>query len=214
MNHATAKEIALDLGVSHHAVEKRLKSARQKLGVATSLDAARLLAEAQGYGRTASQPSEVASPPDAEHDQSVGGGVVSQSPPLRRRPWIIGATIMSLTLLATLALTTAQPADPREPEVMVIDRRKDVAGQVEDAADKAFARMDKNGSGVLEAAEIPNVKVRAIRVGGDDQPTPGVNANPAAADADKNGQVTGAEFRSWMNGLATGLRPISDRTRQ
>ena len=32
LGHKTAKEIALDLGISHHAVEKRLKMARVKLG--------------------------------------------------------------------------------------------------------------------------------------------------------------------------------------
>ena len=31
LRHQTAKEIALDLGISHHAVEKRLKMARVKL---------------------------------------------------------------------------------------------------------------------------------------------------------------------------------------
>jgi DNA-binding CsgD family transcriptional regulator len=44
----TAKEMATDLGISPHAVEKRLKMARAKLGVSTSLAAARLLASAEG----------------------------------------------------------------------------------------------------------------------------------------------------------------------
>ena len=39
----TAKEMALELGVSPHAVEKRLKMARAKLGLSSSLEAARLL---------------------------------------------------------------------------------------------------------------------------------------------------------------------------
>lgn len=214
LGHATAKEIALDLGISHHAVEKRLKAARQKLGVATSLEAARLLEAAEGYGGTASQPAEVAAPLGMAHIQTVGGTANSQSPPSRRRHWITGATIMSLALLAALTLAAIQPADTREPEVMVIDKRKGVPGQVEAAADKAFARLDKNGSGVLEATEIPNVKVRAIRVGGDDQPSPGVDADPAAADADGDKSITRAEFRTWMGGLTTGLRSIADRTSQ
>lgn len=43
----TAKEMATDLGISPHAVEKRLKMARAKLGVSSSLAAARLLAGAE-----------------------------------------------------------------------------------------------------------------------------------------------------------------------
>jgi len=49
LGHKTAKEIALDLGISHHAVEKRLKMARVKLGVGSSLEAARALAAAERY---------------------------------------------------------------------------------------------------------------------------------------------------------------------
>lgn len=45
----SAKEIARDLGISPHAVEKHLRLAREKLGVATSADAARLFA-AQSRG--------------------------------------------------------------------------------------------------------------------------------------------------------------------
>jgi DNA-binding CsgD family transcriptional regulator len=51
LQHKSAKEIAADLGISHHAVEKRLKMARTKLGATSSLEAARALDEAEGYGR-------------------------------------------------------------------------------------------------------------------------------------------------------------------
>lgn len=36
LQHKSAKEIAADLGISHHAVEKRLKMARMKLGATSS----------------------------------------------------------------------------------------------------------------------------------------------------------------------------------
>ncbi len=39
----SAKEIAIGLGISHHAVEKHLQGARQSLGVSTSIEAARLV---------------------------------------------------------------------------------------------------------------------------------------------------------------------------
>src|SRR6187402_3853669 len=56
----TAKEMALELGVSPHAVEKRLKMARTKLGLSSSLEAARLLAEAEGYQQTGPHASDLA----------------------------------------------------------------------------------------------------------------------------------------------------------
>ena len=53
--HQTAKQMALDLDVSPHAVEKRLKMARAKLGLSSSLEAARTLEEWERYGQTGSQ---------------------------------------------------------------------------------------------------------------------------------------------------------------
>src|SRR6187401_2096791 len=55
LQHKSAKEIAADLGISHHAVEKRLKMARIKLGATSSLEAARMLGEAEGYGQAVAQ---------------------------------------------------------------------------------------------------------------------------------------------------------------
>jgi DNA-binding CsgD family transcriptional regulator len=39
----SAKEIAQELGITHHSVEKHLLAARQSLGVATSIEAARIV---------------------------------------------------------------------------------------------------------------------------------------------------------------------------
>jgi DNA-binding CsgD family transcriptional regulator len=41
LQHKSAKEIAADLGISHHAVEKRLKMARTKLGATSNRTSAR-----------------------------------------------------------------------------------------------------------------------------------------------------------------------------
>jgi DNA-binding CsgD family transcriptional regulator len=60
LQHKSAKEIAADLGISHHAVEKRLKMARTKLGASSSLEAARMLGEAEGYGQPVPQSPELA----------------------------------------------------------------------------------------------------------------------------------------------------------
>ncbi|MFL6725852.1 MAG: helix-turn-helix transcriptional regulator [Sphingomicrobium sp.] len=61
LQHKSAKEIAADLGISHHAVEKRLKMARTKLGATSSLEAARLLGEAEGYGQAVPQSPDLVS---------------------------------------------------------------------------------------------------------------------------------------------------------
>ncbi len=91
LRHKSAKEIAAELGISHHAVEKRLKMARIKLDAASSLQAARMLGEAEGYGQT------VAHAPD----------LPARTRPLQSvftRPLIFGAITMSLVGAALLAL--------------------------------------------------------------------------------------------------------------
>ena len=209
LHHATAKEIALDLGISHHAVEKRLKSARQKLGVATSLDAARLLAEAEGYGRTVCQPSEVAATRWEDQDEQVAGTAKLQSLLPRRRPWIIGVTIMSLTLLAILALTpfNMQSTAPQSQEVRVIDKRSGSPADVEAIADETFARLDENKSGFIEGSELTNVSISTVRV----SRTPGVpiamsNASLADADTDKDGRVSRVEYRQRFTAMTNAAR--------
>jgi DNA-binding CsgD family transcriptional regulator len=96
LQHKSAKEIAADIGISHHAVEKRLKMARLKLGAASSLHAARMLGEAEGYGRTVSHSPDLPSPP-APLQSTV------------TRPLIFGAIMMSLVAGALLTLVM-QPA--------------------------------------------------------------------------------------------------------
>ena len=61
LQHKSAKEIAADLGISHHAVEKRLKMARTKLGATSSLEAARMLGAAEGYGQAVAQSPDLVS---------------------------------------------------------------------------------------------------------------------------------------------------------
>ena len=63
LQHKSAKEIAADLAISHHAVEKRLKMARTKLGATSSLEAARILREAEGYGQAVTHSPDLASDP-------------------------------------------------------------------------------------------------------------------------------------------------------
>lgn len=90
LQHRSAKEIAADLGISHHAVEKRLKMARTKLGAASSLQAARMLGEAEGYGQTVAYSSDL---------PSYTLGLQS----VFTRPLIFGAIAMGLIVAAVLA---------------------------------------------------------------------------------------------------------------
>lgn len=96
LDHKTAKEIALDLGISHYAVEKRLKMARVKLDVASSIDAARMLAANEGYQQTGPQA------PDLGATAATGEKPSS-------RPKVIGVLVMSFALAAATAVLLTQP---------------------------------------------------------------------------------------------------------
>ncbi|QDH35211.1 sigma factor-like helix-turn-helix DNA-binding protein [Porphyrobacter sp. YT40] len=183
LDHKSAKEIAIDLGVSHHAVEKRLKMARTKLGAATSRDAARMLAVAEGYGQTVAAPSDLSPPADPR-------------PSRHHRPLVFGGLAM-LTLTALgLALATAYPA--AEPIEIEVD------GSIE----RVFAHLDRNESGFLESPESPFVAIAFIDpddskaregsavIGNSDDPAQ-VSEFYTAADTDRDGRVSLDEYRVW-----------------
>ena len=96
LQHKSAKEIAADLGISHHAVEKRLKMARIKLGATSSLEAARMLGEAEGYGQAVAQSPDLVSDALPLHSPS-------------NRLTIVGVAIMILVGAIVLGLLL-QPA--------------------------------------------------------------------------------------------------------
>jgi DNA-binding CsgD family transcriptional regulator len=156
LGHATAKEIALDLGITHHAVEKRLKSARSKLGVTSTLEAARLLASVEGYGPTASQSPDVAATPLNAHDETV-----ATPPPwwMQRRGQIIaGASVMSLIVLAALAVgsqtpSTNQAAGAPPPKIIMIERSTGAVRSGEAGFKELFERLDKNSNGFIDNDE-------------------------------------------------------------
>ncbi|WP_067489361.1 LuxR C-terminal-related transcriptional regulator [Erythrobacter sp. CCH5-A1] len=185
--HKSAKEIAIDLGITHHAVEKRLKMARTKLGAATSLEAARMLAEAEGasdgYGQA------VTAPPDLPE-------YPTPLPSRRYRPIILGGIAMLTLTVLGLALAAAYPsAEPTEIEV---------DGNFE----RVFAYLDRNKSGYLESPESPFVAIAFVDPnGGDSREGSAVIGNsddPAqvtefytAADTDRDGRVSFAEYEAW-----------------
>lgn len=186
LGHKTAKEIALDLGISHHAVEKRLKMARTKLDAGSTLQAARMLAEAEGYGQT------VTAPPD-----------LSSAPPAHAlwpyRPIVIGGIAMSLALVLALVLAPAGiPASDAAP----------VEIEVDGDLGKVFAHLDNNRTGFLEKPESPFVEIAFV----DDssgEPVDGVatigdGTDPdqvaefyTTADTDRDGRISLAEYTVW-----------------
>lgn len=164
----TAKEMALEIGVSPHAVEKRLKMARAKLGLSSSLEAARLLAVSETYHRTGPQAS------DVDLEAALGKRRFS-------RPLAMGVLSMTILAAAAIALavqapgsdvapidagnvapaspaTLVRPADSEPaimrdfaPEDMVEATPAEIGIIVRDS----FANMDKNRSGYIEPEEMP-----------------------------------------------------------
>ena len=207
LGHSTAKEIALELGITHHAVEKRLKSARAKLGVTSTLEAARLLAAAEGYGPTVSPSPEVVS-------GGSGGQVVTVDPVTanssRRNLRIAtGAILMSIVAISALLLTgtqvpgTAPQAAPASPRVITVNRSPNQAAELDGAFRTAFAALDRNSDGTLAGAELSAAKFRVLRMNG---AAAGSNADGGSAlqalDADKDGRVTRDEFLAGMTAMS------------
>lgn len=202
LGHATAKEIALDLGITHHAVEKRLKSARAKLGVTTSLEAARLLALAGGYGPTVSQSPEVGAAQEQSDDEAG-------STPL---PWwqrrtsriLAGASIMSLFVFAALALGTQSAPQPAaaNQKVVVVNRKDGTSTDLATALGGVFGKLDKNADGFIAGEELAAGRFQVSRTmiaKGESAPTPTATATRLADfDANGDGRVSETEFRDGM----------------
>lgn len=183
LRHKTAKEIALDLGITHHAVEKRLKMARTKLGAGSSLEAARMLAGAEGYGQTAT------AAPDLP-------AAAAPRPSWQPRTLVLGGFVMMTLTVLGLALTAAYPsAEPHEIEI-----NGDLS--------KLFAHLDTDGSGFLERPESPFVAIAFVDDSSgapqDGEAIIGDGTNPdhiaefyAAADTDGDGRISFAEYTEW-----------------
>lgn len=204
----TAKEMAIELGISPHAVEKRLKMARAKLGVSSSLEAARMLAAIeQGGDRLVPQPPDLAGPPPAL-DEGAGG----RAPGLRRILWIpaSGVVGMSIIVAVALALVGQEAGPPPEPPAILREspaRRPATAEQAIAFLESSFATTDRDGSGFIEPEEAPAVHRRAGDAGSGAPmvAVPGRQGQMmwiAHADRDGDGKVDRAEFvganRGWV----------------
>lgn len=151
LEHKTAKEIALDLGISHHAVEKRLKMARTKLGVATSLEAARMLAEDERYQPTVAHSPDLAEFAEEPHNQLS-------------KPLILGATVMIfLTTATAIVLSQASSIEVRQAYEAIENGATRYVGDFQyvpasEERVRAYVRQmfdvrDKDGSGFIEEEE-------------------------------------------------------------
>ena len=106
LRHKSAKEIAADLGISHHAVEKRLKMARTKLGATSSLEAARMLGEAEGYGQLVPQSPELVSDPLPLHSAFTRLALIGVAIMI-----LVGAIVLGL-LLQPASVSQAADSQP------------------------------------------------------------------------------------------------------
>lgn len=111
LQHKSAKEIAADLGISHHAVEKRLKMARTKLRAMSSLEAARMLGEAEGYGQAVPQSPDLVSKALPQHSGLTSLAVLGVAIMI-----LVGAILLGLFLqpAASSQATNKDPVGPGE----------------------------------------------------------------------------------------------------
>jgi DNA-binding CsgD family transcriptional regulator len=209
--HQTAKEMALELGVSPHAVEKRLKTARAKLGVGSSLEAARRLAALEGYQLPGSQSPDLAAAASAAHKRLA-------------KPLALGGTAMILSAAALIFLAAqassfgdvaAAPEASPEPIAKTYapsDFVKATPAEILVIVQTTFHTFDKDHSGFLEGEESPMVEPAGgspiYRLDKDGKPVPTgqvVHRTLAQlrkifytqADTDHDGKVSFEEYRRW-----------------
>ena len=107
LGHQTAKQMALDLGISPHAVEKRLKMARAKLGLSSSLEAARLVESLERSGRLGPHASDLPSGHAGPDEAGFEAAPRNETAWITRRPQVYmvsGAMLMSVLAAAALII--------------------------------------------------------------------------------------------------------------
>lgn len=117
----SAKQIGRELGISPHAVEKHLRICREKFGVATTAEAARLFARAEGSEFPYSASSDLAGsgrnvkkgrvlePPERLSLAQLGDnhGALSTDQPLTPRQTLLAIAVVSFTSIVGLLLLVA-----------------------------------------------------------------------------------------------------------
>jgi DNA-binding CsgD family transcriptional regulator len=204
----TAKEMARDLGISPHAVEKRLKMARTKLGLSSSLEAARLLAASEEY-----QPL-VPRRPYLSGRDNMGEVRAVAAPPsgavAYRLPYQGLLMLMLLALLAFVA-QDVPAADPPQPPMKTDDGRDVTSRKVgmDEAATfnrEGFADKDRNHSGDLDPIEASAMEPRNRYRDASLPAPPSAGARDPAGerkwmdllDHNRDGRVSVEEYVSYM----------------
>ena len=203
----TAKGMAIDLGISAHAVEKRLKMARTKLGVSSSLAAARLLA-AEQYQSLVPQVSELPGRSDVDNGPRIAGpltGTRSTPPLFKGFVMLVGFLLISLVAQDASA-PVPQSASPSVQRMQDAPMRK--VGMDEAAAfiRIGFREKDTDHSEYLDPGEASAMEPR------DQERDPSLSAAPPAGspdpaaerkwmaklDTDRDGKVSEAEYVSYL----------------
>ncbi|TPG39526.1 hypothetical protein EAH79_12400 [Sphingomonas koreensis] len=188
----TAKEMAIDLDVSPHAVEKRLKMARAKLGVSSSLAAARMLAEVEGYQRLVPQNSDL--PTQLRHDHGYG---IAMAVKRASRPYFLGGLgmIAIAMLIAFVAQDTNSSSASTTPPMLEKGRpvasRKVGWDEAQGFLKAQFKKKDADGSGYLDPKEASALEPRDSA------------REKALPPAPPSGQRDPSAERKWMAKLDT-----------
>ena len=117
----SAKQIGRELGISPHAVEKHLRICREKFGVTTTAEAARLFARAEGSEFPYSESSDLAGSrpnvnegrvleqPERPSPAQLGDnhGAPSTDQPLTPRQTLLTIAVVSFTSIVGLLLLVA-----------------------------------------------------------------------------------------------------------
>lgn len=218
----TAKEMAAELGISPHAVEKRLKMARAKLGVSSSLAAARMLARVEGYQALVPQASDLS---------ERLSGAEDAPPAVVRKHFASGHLLGGLGMLAlllfvaSLAQTMRSSADSERLPVLENGRpiatRKASFDEATAFNREDFGHKDRDGSGYLDPQEASALEPRDDMRDKSLPPPPATGQRDPAAEAkwmakldtDRDGRVSENEFVGYMlpwtlaSGVPTGWHP-------
>lgn len=202
----TAKEMAIDLGISPHAVEKRLKMARTKLGLSSSLAAARLLAESEGY--------QTLVPHSLDLSNKAAGvkGEATAATPIGVEARLIHKGSIMLAALFLIALVQDVPAPDAYQPVMKNEKGEDVlprkVGPDEAAAwnRQGFRQKDLDHSGFLNPREASAMEPRDRYRDTSLPPAPAAGARDTAGerkwmvklDNDRDGRVSEDEYVEYM----------------
>jgi DNA-binding CsgD family transcriptional regulator len=203
----TAKEMALDLGISPHAVEKRLKMARAKLGLSSSLEAARMLAVEEGYQPLVPHSPDLSGLPDPVDNIGVASLPVGG---WRRFLLPIGLTMLAALFL--LALIQDVPDPSVEPSPLMDQNGREVPGRkvgLNEAAafnQQEFERKDTDHSGFLDPVEASAMEPRNRYRDASLPAAPRSGTRDPAAEAkwmstldhDLDGKVSAKEYVGYM----------------